>query len=83
MKNMLEKLWWYYEEENAPSQQISDLTDKFHEEQKILMGQLGVDDLEIYKKVANIKINMTSIIEKESFTNGMKFGAKLMLELLV
>ena len=83
MEDIMLKLFLFYEQMTSQSEELEEISNEFSKEQRIFMGQLKDKDAEDYKKLANIHINMSSIAERENFANGMKFGAKLIFELLV
>ena len=82
MENILEKLYLFYEENNVPSQKLIEVTDKFQKQQRILAGQLRDEDMDEYKENTKAVFDLMSVLERENFTNGMKFGAILAIKLL-
>ena len=81
MENILKKLHFFHEENSFSSEELTEATDEFHKQQRLLMEQLGDADLDMYRKTANMAIDR-GISDKENFINGMKFGAILVIKLL-
>ena len=82
MENILEKLYWVFEEKNLPSQQLSETTDDFHKHNCFLLGHLEGEEIEAFRKFAKSANEITGIVERENFIHGLKFGVRLMVEVL-
>jgi len=84
MQSILEKLSWFYHSEYPSniSENLKNAISEFFRYEDILSKCLTDKELINFNELLNAGEDMTAYTETDSFINGVKFGAKLVFELL-
>ena len=85
MENILKELCWLCSElkgcvESPSVQEAAKTLDKY---ETFFLKRLKSKDLKKFKKMVDASFNMSFHSNEDGFIDGIKFGAKLVLELLV
>jgi len=86
MENILEELYWLCNEENLQklndNKHLQRATNIFSECENILTERLKDKDFETFLKFVNVAGEINSHTAFDNFIDGVKVGAKLMIEIL-
>ena len=81
MNEILEKLYWACESGRPQNELLTLATARFCEYKELLMKRLEGENLEMFCKFADEATEIAGIAERDNFVDGVKLGAKLILEL--